>query len=146
MIFYGLGWIGFSVGWFGFQILLTEFFWISSRLRVSLGITVRLLHCDLQVTSSSHGNNFSACGGKATYLQWREPSALVCPFFMLFVEWILPSDVTFDYYKLALVELVFGELWACIKSSCRLLFAWAARANCSFILWSQQNLKRFWKA
>lgn len=39
-----------------------------ATMRVSLGTTMRLLPCDLEVTGSTPGNNLYACGGKAAYI------------------------------------------------------------------------------
>jgi len=43
-------------------------------MRVSLGATERLLHCDLEVTGSSPGNKILLCGGfKAAYIYPPHP-------------------------------------------------------------------------
>lgn len=41
---------------------------IAFYLRVGLGASVRLLHCDLDITGSSYGNSLSACRGKVAYI------------------------------------------------------------------------------
>ena len=39
------------------------------HLRLSLGVTVRLLHCNLEITGLSHGNNLFIYDGKAAYIE-----------------------------------------------------------------------------
>ena len=43
--------------------------WVEKAQRVSLGVTVRLLHCDLEVTGSNPENSLFACWGKAAYIE-----------------------------------------------------------------------------